>query len=137
VLHFSGTLVDIGSGGGLPGVPMALLFPEVTLTLVEPRGKRATFLRHIIYYLNLKAEVIENRMESLDKTYDAAVAQAVWKPAEWLNRGRSVVRPGGVLYVLSSQELFGDALPQGAVVESRFQCRRPGGADRYSFRVRI
>jgi 16S rRNA (guanine527-N7)-methyltransferase len=137
VLRSSGSVVDIGSGGGLPGVPMALLFPEISLTLVEPRGKRAAFLRHIVHHLNLGVEVIEGRLEALDPTYDAAVAQAVWEPAEWLNRGASVVRPGGVLYVLSSRDLSDEMLPEGAAVDARFQCRRPGGADRFSFRVRV
>jgi 16S rRNA G527 N7-methylase RsmG len=47
VLEKSGSLLDVGSGGGLPGLPALILRPALQLTLLEPRTRRAAFLRHI------------------------------------------------------------------------------------------
>src|SRR4029079_16814605 len=51
-------LVDVGSGGGLPAVPLSVLRPDLGLTLVEPRAKRVAFLRTAVRTLGLKAEVV-------------------------------------------------------------------------------
>ncbi len=138
VLASEKELVDIGSGGGLPGIPIALLLPEVSVTLVEPRAKRAVFLKHIVHHLKLKARVLQCRMEMLEETFGAAVAQAVWPPEEWLRQSKLVVNPAGNAYVLSAAELLEDAMPDGTTPEACFVCRHPeSGNPRYSYRVKI
>jgi len=59
------TLLDLGSGAGFPGLPIALLRPEVQVTLAESQNKKAAFLREVIRTLNLNTEVWANRAESL------------------------------------------------------------------------
>ncbi len=57
-------LIDVGSGAGFPGLPLKIAHPDIQVKLVEPRSKRASFLRHIIRTLDLdKTEVIEHRLE--------------------------------------------------------------------------
>lgn len=59
-------LMDMGSGAGFPGIPIKLVCPEKPVYLVEPRRKRANFLRHVIRELDLTdAHVIESRAEEV------------------------------------------------------------------------
>ncbi len=60
----SKTVIDIGSGGGLPGIPLAIVLPECSITLLEATGKKAVFLRHIIETLGLEnVHVVHGRAE--------------------------------------------------------------------------
>lgn len=59
------TLLDLGSGAGFPGLPIALLHPEIHVTLAESQNKKATFLREVVRTLDLSTEVWANRAESL------------------------------------------------------------------------
>lgn len=130
-------LVDVGSGGGLPGIPAAILRPGLAVTLVEPRTRRAAFLRHTVHLLGLRAEVVQGRAEELaDGGWSRAVAQAVWPPAEWLARAPRLVRPGGAVLALSSSPLDPGDVPPSLSLERTFACRRPDGRERFAFRLR-
>src|SRR5712692_1608387 len=80
-------VLDIGSGGGLPGVPIAICRPDLSVTLLEPREKRAAFLRHVIRTVPLEnASVLEERLESVTAIFDAATVRAVGRVAETIGR---------------------------------------------------
>lgn len=77
-------LIDVGSGAGFPGLPLKILYPDMTLTLLESVGKKGAFLREVIAELDLEdVSVITDRAESLAheaahrEQYDWAVARAV------------------------------------------------------------
>jgi 16S rRNA (guanine527-N7)-methyltransferase len=79
-----GRLVDIGTGAGLPGIPIKIIYPKMQLTLVESVGKKAEFCRHVVRVLDLPGvEVVQQRAETLGQDpayreqYDWAVARAV------------------------------------------------------------
>ena len=77
-----GTLVDVGSGAGFPGVVLKIVFPELKVILIEPINKRCVFLNSLIEKLNLKnIEVINTRGEdhslSNREKYDYVTARAV------------------------------------------------------------
>jgi 16S rRNA (guanine527-N7)-methyltransferase len=59
------TLLDFGSGAGFPGLPIALLRPDIQVTLAESQNKKATFLREVIRTLNLPTEVWPDRVEAM------------------------------------------------------------------------
>jgi len=130
-----GHLVDVGSGGGLPGIPALLLGGVPELTLVEPRARRATFLRHVTHKLRIDAPVFQGRDEELEpRAWDGAVAQAVWPAGEWIPRGLKIVRPGGAVYILSSEP---PPAVEGAKEEERVELIRPmDGARRFACRLR-
>jgi 16S rRNA (guanine527-N7)-methyltransferase len=59
------TLLDLGSGAGFPGLPIALLHPEIAVTLAESQNKKATFLREVVRTLELSVEVWSARAETM------------------------------------------------------------------------
>ena len=74
------TIADIGSGAGLPGIPLAICLPDVEITLVERMGRRAGFLRNTIAVLGLSnVNIEEAEMEKLSPAFDLAVFRA-FKP---------------------------------------------------------
>lgn len=75
--------VDVGSGAGFPGIPLAIMLPEVRFTLIDALGKRVDFLNHVIGELGLNAEALHLRAEDaarrpdLRERFDLATARAV------------------------------------------------------------
>lgn len=88
-----GTWVDIGSGAGAPGLPLALFCPELAMTLVEPRGKRVAFLRTAVGTFAPLVTVRRARSEELAAaSFDVAVSRATLPPADWLREGARIAR---------------------------------------------
>ncbi len=78
LLSPAGNLLDVGSGAGFPGIPIKLALPDKPVYLVEPRRKRANFLRHVTRELKLTGvHVIENRVESLADDELPAMAETI------------------------------------------------------------
>ena len=97
------TLLDLGSGAGLPGIPLKIVLNEVQLVLVESRRKRVSFLASVIRELGLEhARVVgrrvEDAMDELEGGFDAVVMRCAGDPGDLLPiASRLVVRPGGVV----------------------------------------
>jgi len=93
--------IDLGSGAGFPGVPFALLAPEVETTLLESNQKKATFLKESIYLLGLRnVKVFAGRAESYSQSADLVMLRAVEKFGEVLPLALKLVFPGGRLALL-------------------------------------
>jgi 16S rRNA (guanine527-N7)-methyltransferase len=73
------TLLDFGSGAGFPGLPIALLHPEIKVTLAESQNKKATFLREVVRTLGLSVEIWSARVETMpeSRTFDTVALRAV------------------------------------------------------------
>jgi len=92
-----GVLLDVGSGMGVPGVPLLLARSGLRGVLVERRKKRAEFLRHLIRTLKLNAEVRDCDVRDLTGIgADALVARAVAKPEELLAMAAPLMAPDAV-----------------------------------------
>jgi len=98
-------LVDIGSGAGLPGMPIAIARDDLEVSLVEPRGKRAAFLRHIARALDLRrVDVLEKRSEEVGgQTFGVATSRAVGNLSETIGEA-PFLRPGGLLLLWTTDE---------------------------------
>jgi 16S rRNA (guanine527-N7)-methyltransferase len=99
------TVVDVGSGAGLPGIPLALARPDVAVTLLEPLARRAAFLVEVVADLGLgpRVTVVRGRAEDHARTgaaYDVAVARAVAPLDRLAGWCLPLVRPGGRLLAL-------------------------------------
>lgn len=81
--------VDIGTGAGAPGIPLRLLRPISSLTLVEPRSKRCAFLNSVLGALDLDdVRVLRVRSEAVpDHAHQVAVSRATFAPELWLEEG--------------------------------------------------
>ena len=74
------TLLDVGSGAGFPGIPLAIVEPSLKVTLLESNGKRVSFLKEAVKVLDLKnVDIIQGRVEELGtrEKYDFVTARAV------------------------------------------------------------
>jgi 16S rRNA (guanine527-N7)-methyltransferase len=96
------TVADVGSGAGLPGIPLALLRPDLRVTLIEPLLRRSTFLTETVGTLGIqdRVQVIRSRAEDHHQSYDVVVARAL-APLDrligWCNPLRAA---GGVILAL-------------------------------------
>jgi 16S rRNA (guanine527-N7)-methyltransferase len=98
-------LVDVGSGAGLPGIPLAILRPDLRVTLIEPLLRRSTFLTQTVEELGIsdRVEVVRSRAEDHQRTYEVVVARAL-APLDrligWCNPLRA---PGGVILAVKGR----------------------------------
>lgn len=97
-------VADIGSGGGLPGVPLAISLPELSFVLIESRRKRASFLRQVKLDLGLdNVEVEHARAEALVRPpFSTVLARAVAEPGRLLALVEPMLEPDGRLVTLTS-----------------------------------
>ena len=99
----SGVVVDVGSGAGFPGVPIAMMRPSLRLVLLEPTRKRASFLRVVGAELGLScARVVEGRLDGdrvrgLSGPFAGVVSRATLAPSELLIRAAPHLEPGGFI----------------------------------------
>jgi 16S rRNA (guanine527-N7)-methyltransferase len=119
------SLIDIGSGGGSPAIPMALALMPVRLLMVESKSRKSIFLREAARTLGMTdAQVITARYEALlsdqrlKEQHDLLTIRAVRVAPETLERLQGFVRPGGSVMLFSSESREG-----AGTVPSTFQLR--------------
>ncbi len=101
-------VVDVGSGAGLPGIPLALARPDTTVVLLEPLLRRATFLAEVVADLGLgdRVSVVRARAEEVARQqpgYDVVVARAVAPLDRLAGWCLPLLRPGGRLLALKGE----------------------------------
>lgn len=98
------TLVDIGSGAGLPGIVLALVLPGLQVTLLEPMERRCRFLSECVAELELgNASVCRGRAEDAALKADAATARAVAPLGRLAELATGLVRPGGMVLAIKGR----------------------------------
>lgn len=102
----SPTLLDFGSGAGLPGIPIAICRPDIRVTLAESQRKKSAFLREAIRTLNLSATVFDGRVESMpeDHQFNVVTLRAVDRMREACEAAVARVGMSGWVVVFSTRE---------------------------------
>lgn len=109
-------VADVGSGAGLPGIPIAITRPDLTVTLIEPLLRRANFLTLAVEELGLedRVEVLRSRAEDTKRRYDVVVCRAVAPLTKLLGWTTPLFADGGQLLALkgeSAEQEIRDARP--------------------------
>jgi len=97
-----GTLLDFGSGAGLPGIPIALCRPEMVVTLAESQGKKAAFLREAVRTIGFVASVHSGRAELISARFDCVILRAVDKMPQAIKAATGLVAPHGWLALMTT-----------------------------------
>lgn len=99
-------VLDIGSGAGLPGIPMAILNPDQQWHLIDSSGKRVGFMREAVRQLELKnVQVTQTRVEDFQpgKTFSAAIARAFASLPEIADNASHLLCPEGTLWAMKGR----------------------------------
>ncbi len=111
-------VVDVGSGAGLPGIPLAVLRPDLQVTLLEPLLRRVTFLTETVAALGLgnRVRVVRQRAEDHEQRYDVVVARAVAPLGRLVQWCAPLRRPGGVILALKGRSAAAEIAEAGPIL---------------------
>jgi 16S rRNA (guanine527-N7)-methyltransferase len=98
------SLLDFGSGAGFPGIPIALIRQDLSVTLAESQNKKAAFLREAVRTLNVNATVHSARAEALKSTYDCITLRAVDNMSQAIPAAIQLLAPTGWLAIMTTTE---------------------------------
>lgn len=121
-------LLDVGSGGGFPGIVIAIMRPDLSVTLLDARQKKVTFLRHLVDDLHLSSDVLHGRAEELARQeqhrarYDLVTARAVAPMTRLLPWTIPFLAPGGLLYAIKGDR-WREELEDAVAVLRRHRAR--------------
>ncbi len=118
----NGTLVDVGSGAGFPGVPLTMLYPELGTILVDSLGKRVRFLQELTVALGVTAECVHSRAEELGQTSyreqcDVVTARAVANLSVLCEYCLPLAKVGGVFLAMKGPEVEEELEAAGNALE--------------------
>lgn len=101
-------IADLGSGGGLPAIPIGIIQPEWRLSLIEAIRKKTAFLQHVRGKLKLKnIEILSDRVENVaaqqGAQFDAVISRAFTNLARFLELSLPLLKPGGLVFAMKSK----------------------------------
>ena len=116
--------LDIGSGGGLPGIPLALAWPEARAVLLESRDRKAAFLERTLRDLDLRAarvvcERLEEHVRKCGPVYDVLFVRAVADPARLIEESGACCLPGARWVYFLGAGIDRDSLKRALAVTGR------------------
>jgi 16S rRNA (guanine527-N7)-methyltransferase len=125
------TLLDVGSGAGLPGIPLALALPEARVTLLDANHKKAAFLRQVVTELKLgNTEVVCERVETWKPrvAFAVVISRALSDLAEFVSLAGRHVAAGGRLLAMKGVHPYEEIaqLPHGWEVQQVIALQIPG-----------
>ena len=125
----AGPLLDVGSGGGFPGIPLAIARPDLSVTLVDAVQKKATFLQQAAIELELKSVAVHHaRVEEMRGQYAQISSRAFAELARFVRLTHHLLSPGGRWLAMKGARPDDEfkALPAGSEVEAIIPLVVPG-----------
>lgn len=104
-------LLDMGTGGGFPGIPLKIYFKAMPVTLMDASRKKTNFLKHVIRMLGLeKVEVIQTRVEDISspRSYNIIVSRAVSNITKLCRMASPLLAPDGTIIAFLGKEEYGE-----------------------------
>ena len=119
------TFIDVGTGPGLPGIPLAIINPDKQFDLVDSLGKRIRFLKQVQFELKLKnIQPIQSRIEEYnEKKFDGVISRAFASLQDMLTWCKHLPNQQGSFYALKGSDL--DAIPAGFTLKQNIKLTIP------------
>ncbi|MBI2316918.1 MAG: 16S rRNA (guanine(527)-N(7))-methyltransferase RsmG [Betaproteobacteria bacterium] len=126
-----GRVLDVGSGAGLPGIPLAVARPDWRVALLDSNHKKAAFLRQAVAELGLgNASVVRERVESWRSAseFDVIISRAYADIADFVQQSRHLLAPGGVFAAMKGLHPYEEIerLPQAYALRDAIELQVPG-----------
>lgn len=129
-----GDAIDLGSGAGFPGVPFAVLAPQVPITLIESNHKKATFLKELGFFLGLaNVTIFADRAEKYSKMADLVIMRAVERFDKTLPLAVQLVKPQGRIALMIGSGQVDTARELSKKINWGDSVTVPGGYSRMLF----
>lgn len=126
----SGRLIDIGTGGGIPGIPLAIMNPNLQITLLDSELQKIEFCRRVINSLGLSCTAISGRAEELARTpefresFDIAISRAMAAASMLSELSIPFLRVGGTLFAMKGRN-FDPNTESFATAAEKLGCELP------------
>ena len=119
------TFIDVGTGPGLPGIPLAIINPDKQFDLVDSLGKRIRFLKQVQFELKLtNIQPIQSRIEEYDeKKFDGVISRAFASLQDMLTWCKHLPNQQGSFYALKGSDL--DVIPEGFTLKQNIKLTIP------------
>lgn len=125
------TLLDFGSGAGLPGIPIALCRPDIAVTLAESQAKKAAFLQEVVRTLDIPVRVFGGRAEPIGELFDCVALRAVDKMPKAVAAAARLLAPAGWLALMTTTtQLAALKSAAGPDFAWKLQTQLPGASQR-------
>ena len=124
-----GAVLDVGSGGGLPGIPLAIARPDLSITLVDAVQKKVSFLQQACIELGLRnVKPRHARVETLEGAFDIITSRAFAEIGLFVRLTRKLLAPGGCWLAMKGQYPEAELvdLPEDVRVETIHRLQVPG-----------
>jgi 16S rRNA (guanine527-N7)-methyltransferase len=119
-----GALIDLGSGGGFPGIPLRIALPGLKVTLVEVSRKKSSFLSHIVRTLHIEGiQVVRERVEiltageTMSGGFDTLISRAAFKLPVLIRAASFFLKPGGQLIAMKGPDLHEEIDETGRILD--------------------
>jgi 16S rRNA (guanine527-N7)-methyltransferase len=123
-------LLDVGSGAGLPGIPIAIALPEVEVTLVDSVMKKVSFLNQVKGTLSLRITPLHSRVEALTSNlgYDCITSRAFSSVSDFISSSAHLLAPDGIMIALKARVTDDETgrLPHGFALAGVVPLHVPG-----------
>jgi len=124
-------VADLGTGAGLPGIPLAIRYPQRRFVLLDSNRKKTLFLNNVVRELSLpNVEIVRSRLEEYHPahSFDTLTARALASAGDIIRRAGHLCKPGGCLLLMKSRQLEQELaqLPPDYSVENIVDLHIPG-----------